>query len=1105
MGPEWQLSEQPLIAQLEAMGWTYIKGSLDDPSATGRESFAEVVQREVLRERLRAINTRLLDDGTRAEWLDDERISTAVSALTRIAAPGLIEANRMATEQLTEGIVVEGLPDWDGGRSRSIRYIDWDTPANNQFTVINQYKVKCPPGHDTAKQHIIPDLVLLVNGIPLVVIECKSPNLAEPMAEAIDQLRRYSDQRFANGEAGDHEGAPALFNTNQLLIATCFDDCRVGTIGAGASHYLPWKTVASADNPHQREADVAEVLGVTALSPQQRTVAGMLAPVTLLDIVRHFTLFMSSGGQTLKRVCRYQQYRGVVKAVDRLKHGKTRIEDGEHDRRGGIIWHTQGSGKSLTMMFLVRRMRTDPALRRFKIVIVTDRTDLQKQLAATAALSGDLVHVANKAATLKKILRQEGPGLVFAMIQKYRDAEGKANASDFEQLNTSQDILVMVDEAHRTQAGDLHANLQAGLPNCARIGFTGTPIIMGEKKRTHEIFGEFIDKYTIRESEADGATVPVLYEGRTAQGAVKDGSSLDELFEDFFAERSDDELEAIKRKYATKGNVLEATKLIDEKARDMLRHYVTHILPNGFKAQVVGYSRLAAVRYKAAFEGARDELLQAADRLSPELKALDDEALARKSPKLQALVQAGRYRELLAQLEFATIVSGSNNDGSEWQEHTDRARQDEAIARFKQPLLPKEGQTANTDPLAFLIVKSMLLTGFDAPIEGVMYLDRSIREAELLQTIARVNRTGFGKSVGIVVDYFGVANHLKAALAAYSDEDVDGALRSLKDEIPALRDRHLRAVDVLRSRGIEDLNDIETCVQALDSERVRQEFGVKLKTFMQSLDTVLPRPEALPFTQDAKALAMIYAQARRRYRDSTVLGKDVGAKVRRLIDEHVISLGVDPKIAPVALTDAQFGQQLNQVREQAAHYDVDNADDGEKAKKAVASEMEHAIRSHVTEKLDEDPIYYAKLSERLKDILEGLAGQWDAMIAALQSIIDEVNSGSTRFEEGLPDVPESYLPFYRMLREAKCGGAQPDLATQSDLIQLTEHLVAHISHEVKTPSFWEPHRRPMQEALEQALFERLLDSDLLAFDQIEPLVDKLRDLARANSYKLKQS
>ncbi|MEP4545222.1 MAG: type I restriction endonuclease subunit R [Saccharospirillum sp.] len=1105
MGPELQYSEQPLIDQLVAMGWTFTTGSPENPAATGRKSFAEVLQTEVLRAQLKRINTRTLHSGEKAEWLDEERISSAVSALIRIAAPGLMEANQIATELLIEGFVVDGLADWDGGRSRTIHYIDWENPANNQFTVINQFKVQCPPGHDSVKQHVIPDLVLLVNGIPLVVIECKSPTASSaPVSEAIDQLRRYSNRRFAQGEVGDNEGAPALFNTNQFMLATCFDECLVGTLAAGSGHYLPWKTVAGIDNPQRTEAEVAEALGVKSLSPQQRTVAGMLDKANLLDIVRHFTLFMTTGGQTIKLVCRYQQYRGVVKAIHRLKNGKTRKQDGEYDRRGGIVWHTQGSGKSLTMVFALRRIRTDPALRRFKVVVVTDRNDLQKQLSGTATLSGEAVQIAKNSQALKNILRQDGPGLVFAMIQKYRDEASKLG--DFEQLNNSEDILVMVDEAHRTQAGDLHANLLASLPNCARIGFTGTPIIMGEKKRTHEIFGEFIDKYTIREAEADGATVPVLYEGRTVQGAVKDGSSLDELFEDFFAGKSDEELEAIKKKYATKGNVLEAPKLIEEKARDMLRHYVTYILPNGFKAQVVAYSRLAAVRYKGAFEKARDELLGEAAYLSPDIKALDDEELCRKSPKMQALVQAWRYRELIGQLQFATIISGDNNDGSEWAEHTDRAAQDLAIERFKRPLLSKEkapkeaASKDNSDPLAFLIVKSMLLTGFDAPIEGVMYLDRSIREAELLQTIARVNRTGFGKTAGIVVDYYGVANHLKAALAAYSDEDVDGALRSLKDEIPALRDRHLRAVDVLRARGIEDLNDIETCVQTLDSERLRQEFGVKVKAFMQSLDLVLPRPEALPFTQDAKQLAMIYAAARRRYRDGPVLGKDVGAKVRKLIDDHVISLGIDPKIAPVNLTDASFSQQLNQVREQVASYNADP----EKAQKAVASEMEHAIRSHVQQKLDEDPVYYGKLSERLKEILDGLEGQWDELIAALQSIIDEVASGSTLHEAGLPDVPEHYLPFYRMLRAAKCGDAQPDMVVEADLITLTESLVEYISREVKTSSFWQPHRRPMQESLEQELFERIVDSELLDFNDVPPLVDKLRELAKANSYKLEQ-
>lgn len=1099
MGPEYLQSELPLIQQLQAYGWQYVVGSLDDAKVSGRDSFAEVLQTKVLKQQLTKVNLRTLANGEQVEWLDEQRVEQAVTAISRISASKLMEANQKASELLTNGVIVDGLPDWDGGRARSIHFIDWDTPENNTFTVINQYKVQCPPGHDTGKKHVIPDLVLLVNGIPLVVIECKNPDSAEPMAAAIDQLRRYSNQRFAAGEVQDNEGAPLLFSTNQLMIATSFEQCLVGTIGARAEFYKPWKTVITPSQPKRCEKTLANELGVKELSAQQRLVAGILMPESLLDIIRHFILFVHQGGQTIKMVCRYQQYRGVVRAVQRLLTGKIRKQDGEYDRRGGIVWHTQGSGKSLTMMFLIRKLRTDITLRRFKVVIVTDRKDLQKQLSGTASLTDEMVSVANNNKSLKNLLKQDGPGIVFAMIQKYRGSQAKA-AEPFELLNTSEDILVLVDEAHRTQAGDLHANLLSGIPNCARIGFTGTPIIMGDKKRTHEIFGEFIDKYTIKEAEADGATVPILYEGRTVNGAVRDGSSLDELFEDFFADKSEEELEAIKKRYATKGNVLEAKLLIEDKAADMLRHYVTNILPNGYKAQVVAYSRLAAVRYYNAFREARDKLLLDAERLPDELKGCGNEALCRKSPKIQALIQAWRYRAVLAKMEFAAIISSDNNDGPEWAEHTDRATQDKAIDRFKKPLLGKSGQPTDdgTDPLSFLIVKSMLLTGFDAPIEGVMYLDRSVREAELLQTIARVNRTGYGKQFGIVVDYYGVANHLKAALAAYSDEDIEGALRSLRDEVPALRERHIRAVDVLRSRGVETLNDIETCVQMLSTERLRQEFSVKLKAFLQSLEQVLPRPEALPFAADAKALALIHNRARMRYRESLVIGKDVGAKVRALIDEHIISLGIDPKVAPVNLTDANFQKNVEEVREQAAHYGATE----EEQKKAIASEMEHAIQSHVSQHVDEDPVYYQKLSERLKHILDSLVGHWDELIKALQNIIDEVRSGSTKHEEGLPDIPEHYLPFYRMLKVAVSGDKQADLALEAQLIELTEKLVAHIQNEVKTTSFWEPHRRRLQEELEQYLFETLYESDLLDYDHIEPLVDKLRELAKANSYKL---
>ncbi|MBZ0116162.1 MAG: HsdR family type I site-specific deoxyribonuclease [Sandaracinaceae bacterium] len=505
-GPELKEVEEPFLSQLVSMGWKIVTGSVDFPSVTGRESFREVLLKQDLRAAIRRINLR---DGK--PWLDDARISQAVSALDRIGHKKLIEANQQATELLLSGVQVEGLPDWEGGRARTIHFIDWENVDNDRFTAISQFKVDCPGG--MSKGSIRPDLTLFVNGIPIVVVECKSPTIEEPIAAAVDQLRRYHNARKAAGEVEENEGNERLFHTNQFLVATSYDEARVGTIGASVRHYLEWKDTA----PVPLE-EVARELGKEALSSQNKLIAGMLRPAHLLDIVRHFTLYQQVSGKTVKVVGRYQQYRAVQRAIDRLLHGKTKREDGEHDRRGGIVWHTQGSGKSLTMVFLVRKMRSIAALRRFKIVVVTDRKDLERQLAETATLTGESVERAKNVREVKKKLSRKGPGIVFAMIQKYVDRDLDRLGPDEEvgelgMLNDDDAILVMVDEAHRSHSNALHGKLLQALPNCARIGFTGTPIIMGAKKRTHDIFGEFIDRYTLKESEADGATVPILTRG----------------------------------------------------------------------------------------------------------------------------------------------------------------------------------------------------------------------------------------------------------------------------------------------------------------------------------------------------------------------------------------------------------------------------------------------------------------------------------------------------------------------------------------------------------------------------------------------------------------
>src|SRR5690625_3604087 len=802
-GPEWELAEKPLIDQLTAMGWTLAEH-------TGRTSLREAVLELPLRAALRRINPD--DDGR--EWLDESRLGQAVSALTRPQSRTLIEINEELTGLLLTGTQVDGVEGWHGGRRQTVRFIDFDDVDNNDFRLVRQFTVDGPGA--VGSDRIVPDLVLFVNGIPLVVIEAKSPDANAPMAGAIDQLRRYANQRI---EVQASEGNERLFHTNQFVVAACGTHARAAGFTAGPEHFAEWKTV----EPHTPE-QVTDELGLSGpdqVNGQQMLAAGMLRPAVLLDLVRHFTLFMAAETRKVKVVARYQQYRAVHRSVQRMRTRPTRLQDGELDRRGGLVWHTQGSGKSLTMVFLVRVMRSQPQLTGFKIVVVTDRTQLQEQLAATMELTGESSETIDKVDGLAPTLAAPGKGLYFAMIHKYQDrdagepdhdpldgeeqepgsvgSEGgkKPLTPQLDVIDESTDILVLVDEAHRSQTSQLHSNLMGALPNAVRIGFTGTPIIMGDKERfTSKIFGEFIDSYTIKQSEEDGATVPILYEGRTTKAHVRDGNDLDELFEDM-VELTPEQREELKRRYATKNNVLEAEEMIQAKAASMFGHYVDVILPNGFKAQVVAVSRKAAVRYQEALLRARDAFVAELDALPPELRTAEAAEQARDGRDLDAatarLVRALPYRDLIARLDTAAVVSGAHNDSKDWAEWTNPTKQRNRIREFKKALPTGEEQDPErTSTLAFLTVNSMLLTGFDAPNEQILYLDRHVKEAELLQAIARVNRTTRGKRVGYVIDYYGVAEHLRTALAAYAADDIEGALSSVRNEVPLLRERHER-------------------------------------------------------------------------------------------------------------------------------------------------------------------------------------------------------------------------------------------------------------------------------------------------------------------------
>ncbi len=763
-----------------------------------------------------------------------------------------------------------------------------------------------------------------MNGIPLVVIECKSPSIAQPMDAAIEQLMRYSNQR---GWIEADEGAERLFHTNQLLVATWLHEARAGTIGATAEHYLEWK-----DTSPVPLAAVAEDLGVEKLRSQELLVAGMLRPAHLLDLVRNFTLFSEAAGKTRKIVARYQQFRAVHEAIRRLSTGATRQTSRTRtDERGGIIWHTQGSGKSLTMVFLVRKMRTLPALRPFKVVVVTDRINLEDQLAGTARLSGDNVQRATSTQDLMAKLRESGPGLVFGKIQLVQDRDDEAEVVEFVPrregglapvqmaadraaetirygafpvLNESERILLLVDEAHRSHTSTLHLNLMEALPNAAKIGFTGTPILMGARQKTHDIFGSFIDRYTIRQSEDDGATVPILYELRAVSAGVAGGGTIDQLFDDMFRDRSEAEREAIRQRFATVSTVLEAPDLIARKAEDMLRHYVDNVLPNGFKAQVVATSRLAAVRYQQAFVDARGRLLARIDALTPAQLQFTEEELEAKDPETQFLVRAARRRGLIERLEAAAVISGSHNQDPAWNEWSDKGKVKVRVERFKKPLIHED--PTRTDPLAILSVKSMLLTGFDAPVEQVLYLDRFMQGADLLQAIARVNRTAPNKTAGLVVDYFGIGRRLRDALAVYAEEDVEGAATDITAELPKLEERHGNVLSLFHKNGVPDIAKVNDCVDLLRDNRLRADFIGRLSAFLTVLELFRTRPEGRPYLRDAKLLGFIAKMAANLYRDEQLDLAGVGHKVRELIDDYVVSNGIDPKVPPISITSAEF-------------------------------------------------------------------------------------------------------------------------------------------------------------------------------------------------------
>jgi type I restriction enzyme R subunit len=847
--------EQATLAWLESVGWQVHNGVDIAPGepASERDDYGQVVLAQRLRDALARLNPVVPADA-----LDD-----AFRKLTRPEGADLIVRNRGLHRLLVDGVTVE-YRDTDGNiRGAQARIIDFDNPTANDWLAVNQFSVV------ENKRSRRPDVVLFVNGLPLAVLELK--NAAAENAtiwNAFQQLQTYQAE------------LPALFAPNALLAISDGTAARVGTIGAGREWFKPWRTVAG------------DTLAAAHMPELQVLIEGLCTPRRFLDLLRDFIVFEDDGHRIVKKMAGYHQFHAVQVAVDetlraaalarasRVADAAGRYESGARpggkpgDRRVGVVWHTQGSGKSLTMAFYAGRVIREPAMGNPTLVVLTDRNDLDDQLFATFARCRDLLRQppmqATSRAHLRELLSVAAGGVVFTTIHKFFPEE---RGDRHPVLSDRHNIVVMADEAHRSQYDFIDGyarHMRDALPHASFIGFTGTPIELADAN-TRAVFGDYISVYDIQRAVQDGATVPIYYESRLAKLALDEAErpKIDAGFEEATEGEEVERKEKLKSKWAQLEAVVGADKRLDLVARDIVEHFEKRLEAMDGKAMVVCMSRRICV-----------ELYREIVRLRPEWDADDDDQGAIK-----------------------VVMTGSASDPSDWQPHIRNKPRREALAnRFRDP----------KDPFKLVLVRDMWLTGFDAPCMHTMYIDKPMRGHGLMQAIARVNRVFKDKPGGLVVDYLGLAQELKAALATYTESGGTGRTALDQDEAVAVMLEKYEVCCGLFHGFDWSLWTTGTPTQQLTllpaaqehilaQERGKDRFVGAVRELSQAFALAVPHVEAMRIRDDAAFFQTIQAQLAKRAHGDSRPEEDIEHAVRQIISRAVAPEGVIDVFAAAGL------------------------------------------------------------------------------------------------------------------------------------------------------------------------------------------------------------
>ncbi len=888
---EDNISKYPAIELLCKLGYQYIS---PEDCIEQRGGYYGVILKDILRAQLNKINQ--FNYGGITYKFTSENIERAINELDEPLTDGLIRTSEKIYDALMLGkSYLEKLVDGTA-KSFNLRYIDWEHPENNVFHVTEEFSCDSWDKQHNAR----PDIVLFVNGIPFAVIECKAPMV--DVDQAIEQMIRNQNKEYI----------PQLFKFAQVVMATNKNAVKYATCGTGKNFWCVWHEQAI---NWQTELLDQYVVG-REITEQDRNIVSLLAPKRLLKLTKYFVLYDAN----IKKICRYQQFFAVEEIIKTIN-----TNDAAGNRQGGVIWHTQGSGKSLTMVMVAKYILMEMSSYNPRVVIVTDRKELDRQIAKTFAHTRLSPARATSGKHLIELVTNGSADVITSIINKFNTVESSGLK------NNSRDVFVLIDESHRSNYGSLATKMRVVFPNACYIGFTGTPLLKNEKN-TLEKFGKLIHKYTIKDGVEDQAIVPLIYEGKFVEQNV-DEANIDLWFDQVTKKLNDAQKVDLKNKWSTIKRLASTDARIKRIALDINLHFIEGYKNTGFKAMLACNFKKDAIRYQKCFEQFGD-LTTAVVISAPDMREGNDEVDESTDDVVVAF-----WNKMMEQY-------GNADDYEE---------------TIKNKFIDGE--------IDILIVCSKLLTGFDAPRTQVLYIDKELKDHGLLQAIARTNRLFEGKDFGLIVDYRGLIQKLDFAMEVYSGagledydgEDIQGVIVDVMACVSRLREAYSHLSDLFVGiKNAEDTEEIEVFLSDVDK---RAEFYELLCSFGRALSMVLNSEKAYSAFSNQeiemyRAAFVFYSKVRRsvkkRYADA-IDNKAYEKQMQNLLDTHMSVAGIKQITNPVDILDRDgLEQELRELGSLRSKAD------------AIVSHMTKSIKTN----RDENPAYYDNFSKRIKDALE---------------------------------------------------------------------------------------------------------------------------------------